>query len=108
MGDRAFPSAPQHHLNEPAGNKKGNEEHPYDVKDPEPRLFARDPLGKEYRESRYAKGNEQPKQSGKIVGIKVVMDHVPGCIDDGTATAKPIYKESVVYKLIRDKQNYER
>jgi hypothetical protein len=103
MGDRVFLLAPQHHLNELTGNKKGNEEHSYDVKDPEPQLFARDPLGKEYRESRYAKGHEQPKQSGKIVGIKVVMDHVPGCIDDGTATAKPIYKESVVYKLIRDK-----
>ena len=90
-------------MNELTGNKKGNEEHPYDVKDPEPRFFARDPFGQEYRESRYAEGNEQPKQSGKIIGIKVVMDHVPGRIDDGTAAAKPIYKESAVYKAIRDK-----
>ena len=98
-------SAPEHHLNELAGNEKGNKEHPYDVKDPKPQLFTGDPLGQEYRNGRYAKGNEQPKYSGKIIGIKVVMDHVSGFVNNRTTTAKPVYNEMMIYQIIRDKQN---
>ena len=95
-------SAPKHHLDEMIGKEQWNAKHPYDVRDSEPLLFTDDPLGQDYRNHRYTKGEENPEQPGKIIGTKIVMDHISGLIHEGTATAQPIHNEPLVYKAVRN------
>jgi hypothetical protein len=92
-------------LDELKGDEEGQKEHSRNIHNFKPSFILWDRLGKDYGKDRNADRDKQPKQTGHIICIKIIMNHVSSFVHLGTTTAEPIYKKPIIDPTVRNQQN---